>query len=62
MIERYSTPQMTGVWSETRKLEIWREVEVLVVEAWADLGVAPQEAAQAAAASPQVDVVAWKER
>ena len=62
MIERYSTPQMTAVWSETRKLEIWREVEVLVVEAWADLGVAPQEAAQAAAASPQVDVIAWKER
>lgn len=62
MIERYSTPEMTAVWSETRKLEKWREVEVLVVEAWAKLGVAPQEAAIAAAASPQVDAAEWKER
>ena len=62
MIERYSTPQMTAVWSEQRKLAVWREVEVLVVEAWAQLGVAPETAAASAAKAPEVDIVAWKER
>jgi adenylosuccinate lyase len=62
MIERYSTPQMTAVWSEQRKLAVWREVEVLVVGAWAQLGVAPETAAASAANAPEVDIVAWKER
>ncbi len=62
MIERYSTPEMSAVWSEPRKLAVWREVEILVVEAWAELGVAPQDAAVAARKSPEVDPVAWKER
>ncbi len=62
MIERYSTPEMTAVWSEARKLAVWREVEILVVEAWAQLGVAPQEAATSAGKAPEVDPVAWKER
>ena len=48
MIERYSTPSMSAVWSEQRKLAVWREVEVLVVEAWVELGTAPPGAAAAA--------------
>ncbi len=62
MIERYSTPEMNAVWSEQRKLAVWKEVETLVVEAWAELGVAPSEAAQAARRAPEVDAAAWKER
>lgn len=62
MIERYSTAEMTTVWSESRKLSVWRDVEVLVVEAWVELGVAPVEAAEAARKSPLVDIKAWKER
>ena len=62
MIERYSTPEMSAIWSEPRKLAVWREVEILVVEAWAELGVAPQDAAVAARKSPEVDPLAWKER
>lgn len=62
MIARYSTPEMTAVWSEERKLAAWREVEILVVEAWVELGVAPQDAALAARRSPEVDTAAWKER
>lgn len=62
MIERYSTPQMAAVWSEERKLATWREVEVLVVEAWSQLGVAPAQAAEAARKSPEVDATEWKER
>jgi adenylosuccinate lyase len=62
MIDRYSTPEMSAIWSEERKLAVWRDVEILVVEAWAQLGVAPQEAADSANEAPQVDTVAWKER
>ena len=62
MIPRYSLPEMTAVWSETRKLAVWKEVETLVVEAWADLGVAPASAAVALRAAPEVDPTAWKER
>jgi adenylosuccinate lyase len=62
MIERYSTPEMTALWSEERKLATWRDVEILVVEAWVDLGVAPRAAFEAASRAPQVDPAAWKER
>lgn len=62
MIERYSTPEMRRLWSEVHKLEVWREVEVLVVEAWSELGVAPRSAATAARSAPEVDPVRWKER
>ncbi len=62
MIERYSTPEMTAVWSELRKLAVWKEVETLVVEAWVDLGVAPQGAADAARRAPDVDPDEWKAR
>ncbi|MEN8235357.1 MAG: adenylosuccinate lyase, partial [Actinomycetota bacterium] len=44
MIERYSLPEMAFIWSEERKLAVWKEVETLVVEAWADLGIAPDDA------------------
>ena len=62
MIERYSTPSMSEVWSEERKLAVWREVEILVVEAWVELGTAPQEAAIGARSTPEVDPQEWKER
>ena len=62
MIERYSTPEMTAIWSDTRKLAAWKEVETLVVEAWVELGIAPQSAAEAARRAPEVDPVEWIER
>jgi adenylosuccinate lyase len=62
MIPRYSTPEMNELWSEEHKLAAWREVEVLVVEAWAELGVAPPEAAAAAQQAPEVGIALWKER
>jgi adenylosuccinate lyase len=62
MIERYSTPSMSAVWSEQRKLAVWREVEVLVVEAWVELGTAPPDAAAAARVTPEVDPQEWKVR
>jgi len=62
MIERYSLPEMAAIWSETSKLAVWKEVETLVVEAWADLGVAPIETATAVRAAPEVAIGAWKAR
>jgi len=62
MIERYSTPEMSSIWSDERKLAVWKEVETLVVEAWAELGIAPAAAAEAARQAPEVDPTEWKER
>lgn len=62
MIERYSTKDMNAVWSNRRKLQVWKEVETLVVEAWVEVGVAPADAAVAARNAPEVDEAAWLER
>jgi adenylosuccinate lyase len=38
---------MAGVWSEQRKLERWLEVELAALDAWADVGRVPEDAARA---------------
>jgi adenylosuccinate lyase len=46
VIPRYSLPEMTAVWSDEVRLGHWLEIEVLAVEAWAELGrIPPEEAA-----------------
>ncbi len=62
MIPRYTLPEMSRIWSEEHKLEVWKEVETLVVEAWVEQEVAPAAAAAAVRAAPQVDPVEWKAR
>ena len=42
MIPRYVTPEMAEVWSERSKLGRWLEIEILVAESWARLGVIPE--------------------
>ncbi len=44
MIERYTRPEMAGVWSEQNKAEKWLQIEIAVCEAWAKRGVVPTEA------------------
>jgi adenylosuccinate lyase len=44
MIERYSRPEMAGIWDEQNKINKWLAVEKAVCEAWARRGVIPQEA------------------
>ena len=56
MIERYRSPEMDRIWSDRRRLEIWREVEVAACEAQAQLGVIPAEAAEEIAAKADFDV------
>jgi adenylosuccinate lyase len=42
MIERYSTPEMTELWSEENKFKIWQKVEIALCKAWMDEGVIPE--------------------
>ena len=43
MIPRYSLPEMSAVWSDQTKLQIWLRIEVLASEAWAELGRIPPQ-------------------
>src|SRR6185369_14852071 len=43
VIERYSRPEMSKIWSDQRKFEIWLEIETLACEAMAELGQIPKE-------------------
>lgn len=43
MIRRYSLPEIASVFSEIARTEALLEVEILAVEAWAKLGVVPNE-------------------
>src|SRR6188768_1212519 len=43
VIDRYSRPKMSKIWSDQRKFEIWLEIEVLACEAMAELRQIPQE-------------------
>ena len=47
MIPRYSRPEMTSIWSEQSKFQIWYEIEAHACDAMADLGMIPKEAAKA---------------
>lgn len=44
MIDRYSRPEMTAIWSQERKLQLWWQVEMAALEAYAELGEIPRDA------------------
>jgi len=57
MIERYSLPRMSRIWDLENKYATWLQVEIAVCEAWAELGVIPQEAVEKIkAADIRIDV------
>jgi len=65
VIERYSRPAMTRIWSGEATLERWLAVELAALEAWARLGVVPTEAVErirATAVAPDPARVAEIER
>ncbi|MBE6109069.1 MAG: adenylosuccinate lyase [Erysipelotrichaceae bacterium] len=43
MIERYSREVMRNIWTEQSKFQAWLDVEILIDEAWAQLGEIPME-------------------
>lgn len=52
MISRYSLPEMAAIWSDSNRLATWKYVEDLAVAAWAEAGVAPPSAVDAAKKAP----------
>jgi adenylosuccinate lyase len=46
MIPRYSRPAMTAIWSPETRYKIWFEIEAHALDAMAQLGVVPSEAAK----------------
>jgi adenylosuccinate lyase len=43
VIDRYSRPEMREIWADTRKFQIWLEIELLACEAMAELGQIPKQ-------------------
>lgn len=46
MIERYSLPDMQAIWTLENKFRRWLDIEIYACEAWAQLGVMPEEDVQ----------------
>jgi adenylosuccinate lyase len=46
MIARYARPEMTAVWAAETRFRIWFEIEAHALDAMADLGTVPPEAAE----------------
>jgi adenylosuccinate lyase len=55
MIERYVLPEMGAVWSDEARLGHWLEIEILVAEALAGLGVVPDGDAREIRATASFD-------
>jgi adenylosuccinate lyase len=64
VIPRYEVPEIATVWSDDARMANWLEIELLAVEAWAELGVIPIEDARACRerATFTVEAVADRER
>ncbi|HEX8448201.1 MAG TPA: adenylosuccinate lyase [Allosphingosinicella sp.] len=56
MIPRYSRPQMSSIWAPEARFRIWFEIEAHALDAMADLGIVPREAAEAVWAKGGFDV------
>lgn len=56
MIDRYTRPEMGAIWQDQNKYSIWLEIETLAVEAQAELGVIPKDAAVAVREKGQFEV------
>jgi adenylosuccinate lyase len=64
MIRRYTRPEIGAVWSDERRMQGWLEVELATIEALAEAGAVPAEAAAACRerASFTVEAVLERER
>ena len=62
MISRYARPEMTALWEAESRFRIWFEIEAHALDAMAELGTVPKEAAKAIwdwwATDPKIDVAA----
>ena len=56
MIPRYSRKEMAGIWEPENKYRTWLEVEMLVCEAQAEIGVIPNDAPARIRANANFDI------
>ncbi len=56
VIERYTLPEMSAVWTDQRKYEIWLEIEVAACEAMAAQGLIPEADAKEIRAKGRFEV------
>ncbi|AER66811.1 adenylosuccinate lyase [Thermovirga lienii DSM 17291] len=61
MIERYSTKEMSKLWSDESKFKTWLEVEMAVCEVWAEKGVIPHDAMKVIREKANFDIERIKE-
>jgi adenylosuccinate lyase len=62
VIPRYEVPEIVAIWSDERRMANWLEIELLAVEAWAELGRIPADEAKANRDRGSFDVEAVLER
>jgi adenylosuccinate lyase len=62
VIPRYSRPEIADLFTDDARFGAWLEVEVLAVEAWAEIGVIPRADAQAVRERATFDTAAVHER
>lgn len=62
MIPRYTRPEMSALWTDEARFAHWLEIEILAVEAWARLGVVPEEDAAAVREGASFDAARVLER
>ncbi|MBI3594378.1 MAG: adenylosuccinate lyase [Nitrospirae bacterium] len=56
MIKRYSLPEMTSLWTEEKKYEVWFQIELLACEAMAELGIAARSDIENIRSGAKVDL------
>ncbi|HFI0464484.1 TPA: adenylosuccinate lyase [Streptococcus suis] len=56
MIERYTRPVMAKLWNDQTRYQTWLEVEIQATQAWASLGIVPQEEADLIQAKASFDI------
>jgi adenylosuccinate lyase len=60
MVPRYSRPEMVSIWAPETRFQIWFEIEAHALDAMAELGIVPREAAakvwEAHRSSPPFDI------
>jgi adenylosuccinate lyase len=62
VIPRYSRPEIADLFTDDARFGAWLEVEVLAVEAWAEIGVIPRADAQTVRERATFDTAAVHER
>jgi adenylosuccinate lyase len=62
VIQRYTRDEIGAVWSDERRMQAWLDVELAALDAWAEQGKVPAEAAAAARERGAFTVEAVRER